>query len=288
MAAQAGISRFREAATQIVRVDGVDIVYRALGPSTGVPLLALNHLGANLDNWDPRMVDALAADRRVILLGYRGVGRSGGRVRSSIEAMAADAVAAADALGLQRFDLLGLSMGGLVAQEIVAREAVAGEGGRIDRLILSSAAPAGGPGVTDMTRTMVLGTMRASLALTDPKTRLFFTRTAAGTTAAREYLGRLRERDTDRDGAVSLSVIRAQLAAVHAWGLASAAGRSPFDGPVLILHGDSDRMIPVANVEALAQVFPSASVTVFPDAGHGVVFQYHQDVAVAMRAFLRR
>lgn len=288
MAAQAGISRFREATTQTVHVDGADIVYREVGPSTGTPLLALNHLGANLDNWDPRMVDALAVDRRVILLGYRGVGRSDGPIRSSIDAMAADALAAADALRLQRFDLLGLSMGGLVAQAIVGRAAVAGEGGRIDRLILSSAAPAGGPGVTDMTRTMVLGTMRASLAFTDPKTRLFFTRTAAGTTAAREYLARLRERDTDRDGAVSLSVIRAQLAAVHAWGLEPAAGRSSFDGPVLILHGDSDRMIPVANADALAQVFPSASVTVFPDAGHGVVFQYHQDVAVAMRAFLRR
>jgi pimeloyl-ACP methyl ester carboxylesterase len=276
-------TRLRDAETRTVLLDGAEIVCREVGASDGIPLVALNHLAANLDNWDPRIIDPLAADRRVILIGYRGVGRSGGRVRTSIEEMAADAIAATRELGLDRFDLFGQSMGGMVAQEIVAQQP-----GLVDRLILASSAPAGGPQVVEMTRTMLLGILRAALDRANPTASLFFTRTAGGTQAGREYLASLRERVTDRDTAVSPRVLRAQLAAVHRWGQRPRAGTSQFNGPVAILHGDSDRMIPVANATALAQVFPAASVTVFPDSGHGAVFQHHLDVVVAARAFLRR
>ena len=276
-------TRLRDAETRTVLLDGAEIVYREVGASDGIPLVALNHLAANLDNWDPRIIDPLAADRRIILIGYRGVGRSGGRVRPSIEQMARDVIAAVRELGLDRFDLFGLSMGGMVAQEIVAQEPE-----RVDRLILASSAPAGGPQVVDMTRTMILGILRSALRFTDPTVNLFFTRTADGRTAGREYLASLRERVTDRDAAVTPRALWAQLAAVHRWGQRPRAGQSLFDGPVIILHGDSDRMIPVANSTALAQLFPASTVTVFPNAGHGVVFQYHHDVVVAARAFLRR
>lgn len=283
MRAQAGAGRFQSAATRTLPVGGIEIVYRELGPSAGIPLVALNHLGANLDDWDPRIVDGLAVDRRVILIGYRGVGRSGGRVRDSIEQMAADVIAAVRALDLRRFDLFGLSMGGMVAQEVV-RQAP----DLVDRLILISSGPAGGPGLTDMTRVMVGGAVRAALAFTDPKLRLFFTRTAVGVAAAARYRERLRERDADRDGRVGLGVLRAQLSAVHSWGEQPQAEPSGFGGPVLILHGDSDRMVPVGNASALGGCFPTAEVTVFPDAGHGVVFQNHLEVVVAVRAFLHR
>lgn len=275
--------RFHDAVTRSLHVDGVEIAYRELGPSEGVPLIALNHLGANLDDWDPRVVDGLATDRRVILLGYRGVGRSGGQVRDSMEQMADDVIAAVRALDLRRFDLFGLSMGGMVAQEVVrqAPELVA-------RLILISTGPAGGPELTEMTRVMVGGTVRASLAFADPKERLFFTRSAAGKKAGHDYRRRLRERDADRDGRVALGVLRAQLSAVHRWGEARLSTIARFGGPVLVLHGDSDRMVPVGNASALARVFPAADVTVFPDAGHGAAFQNHLEVIVAVRAFLYR
>lgn len=275
--------RFQSAETRVLLVDGVELVYRELGPATGIPLVALNHLGANLDDWDPRLADGLALDRRLILLGYRGVGRSGGRARDAIEEMADDVIAALRVLDLPRVDLLGLSMGGMVAQDVVRRAPEL-----VDRLILISSGPAGGPALTEMTRVMVGGAVRASLALADPKARLFFTRSAAGKTASRDYLSRLRERRADRDGRVALRVLRAQLSAVHRWGEQSPTGPSSFDRPVLILHGDSDRMVPVGNASALARVFPTATVTVFPDAGHGVVFQNHLDVIVAVRAFLHR
>ena len=283
MTVQAGAERSQDAATLTLSVAGGRIAYRELGPSNGVPLVALNHLGANLDDWDPGIVDGLAVDRRVILLGYRGVGRSDGQVRDSIEQMAADAIAAVRALNLRRIDLFGLSMGGMVAQEVVRQAPEL-----VDRLVLISSGPAGGPGLTEMTRVMVGGAMRATLALTEPKAQLFFTRTAVGTKAARDYRARLRERVTDRDDRVGLGVLRAQLTAVHTWGERPQAHPSGFVGPVLILHGDSDRMVPVGNASALALVFPSAAVSVFADAGHGVAFQYHLEVVVAARAFLRR
>ena len=283
MTRDADTDRFQYAMTRSLHVGGVEIAYRELGSSEGIPLITLNHLGANLDDWDPRIIDGLATDRRVIMLGYRGVGRSGGQVRDSIEQMAADVIAAVRALGLRRFDLFGLSMGGMVAQEVVrqAPELVA-------RLILISSGPAGGPALTEMTRVMVGGTVRASLAFADPKERLFFTRSAVGKKAGHDYRGRLREREADRDGRVALGVLRAQLSAVHRWGEVPLPTVARFGGPVLILHGDSDRMVPVGNVTALARVFPAAEVTVFPDAGHGVVFQNHLEIVVAVRAFLHR
>ena len=283
MTVNAGAERFQDAETRTLSMAGIQVAYRDLGPSTGIPLVMLNHLGANLDDWDPRIVDGLAVDRRVVLVGYRGVGRSGGQVRDSIGQMAADVIAAVRALDLPRVDLFGLSMGGMVAQEVVRQAPEL-----VDRLVLISSGPAGGPGLVEMTRVMVGGTLRATLAFADAKARLFFTRTEVGAKAAHDYRARLRERVTDRDGRVGLGVLRAQLAAVHSWGEQPQPRPSGFDGPVLVLHGDSDRMVPVGNASALTRVFPAAEVTVFSDAGHGVAFQYHLEVVVAVRAFLQR
>ena len=273
----------RDPATHKLAVGAVNIVYRETGASRGVPIVALTHLGANLDDWDPRIVDGLAEDRRVILLGYHGVGRSSGSARTSIEQMAEDAILVIRALGLTRIDLFGLSMGGMVAQEIAHRAP-----GLIDRLILASSGPAGGPGLSGMTRVMVAGTVRALTTLRDPRSSLFFTRTVAGRTSARAYRKRLGERTRDRDSAVSIGVIRAQLAAVKLWGSRPPAERSPFDGPVLLVHGDSDRMVPAANAAALEQIFRAPSLTVYADAGHGAVSQYHDQFVAAAVAFLRR
>lgn len=262
---------------------GAEFAYREFGPQSGVPLIVLTHLGANLDSWDPRIVDGLGKDRHVIAVGYRGVGDSTGLVRESIEDMAEDMAAVIRALGYDRVDVFGLSMGGMVAQAIVAQAPEL-----IDRLILAGSGPAGGPLLTDMTRITITTVLRAVITFQDPKTLLFFTRTAAGKKAAREYLARLKERPAGRDRLVTPRVYRAQLAAVHQWGLQQPADLSQFTGPVLIVHGDSDRMVPPANATALARQLPTASVTLFPDSGHGVAFQNHRAFVDAARDFLRR
>jgi pimeloyl-ACP methyl ester carboxylesterase len=283
--AAAGSVRFVDAPTRLVRIPSGALASRDLGTDrAGVPLVALTHLGANLDSWDSELVDALAAERRVILLGYRGVGGSTETVRDRFEDMADDAVAAIRALGLQRVDLFGLSMGGMVAQAILRSNPEL-----VDRVVLASTGPEGGPGLTRMTGVMIRGIARGIATLTNPTTLLFFTRSPLGRRAAKAYQARMRLRHEDRDAAVTPSVFRAQLRAVSAWGRQQRPG-TPFDQqrPVLILHGDSDRMVPMANVDALRVVWPQAQVHVFPDSGHGVVFQNRRSVADLAVRFLHR
>ncbi|WP_433919015.1 alpha/beta hydrolase [Streptomyces canus] len=277
------VQGYRDAPTQMITTAGAVFAYPELGPQASVPLVVLTHLGANLDNWDPRVVDGLAQDRRVIAMDYRGVGDSTGRARASIEEMAADMVAVIRALGHDRVDLFGLSMGGMVAQAVVTQAPHL-----IDRLILVGSGPAGGPGLVDMTRVTIATVLRAAVTFNDPKTLLFFTRTQVGKRAARQYLARLKERTVGRDKAVTAGVYRAQLAAVHQWGGQVPTDLSQLAGPVLIVHGDSDRMVPSANATALALQLPTAAVTVFPDSGHGVAFQNHRAFVDAARDHLRR
>ncbi|PRI10463.1 alpha/beta fold hydrolase [Leucobacter massiliensis] len=275
--------RFVDASTRAVDAADATVVYRELGSEHGgVPLVALTHLGANLDSWDPELVDPLAQHRRVIFLGYRGVGASNGTVRDRFEEMAADAIAAIRALGLSRVDLLGLSMGGMVAQEI-ARQAP----DLVERVVLAGTGPQGGPGLTVMTGVTVRTILRGILTFTNPTTLLFFTRTPVGREAAKAYQARLKLRRTGRDKPITPSVFRAQLRAVKRWGHQSPPA-SAFTQPVLILHGDQDRMVPVGNADALLARHPGADMQIFSDSGHGVAFQNRDSVTGIITRFLRR
>lgn len=131
-------------------------------------------------------------------------------------------------------------------------------------------------------------TLRAAVTFEDPKALLFFTRTPASKQAAREYLARLAERRADRDQRVSPAVFRTQLAAVHRWGQQEHPGRSAFTGRVLVVHGEDDLMVPVANADRVARQFATSTIWVFPDSGHGVAFQYHDAFIGQVREFLRR
>ncbi|KQQ08734.1 alpha/beta fold hydrolase [Rathayibacter sp. Leaf296] len=271
-----------DAPTRRVSAAGAEFVYRDIGSGDLPPLVGLTHLGVNLDSWDPEVVDPLVEERRVILLGYRGVGGSTGRVRESFDDAADDVIAVIRALGLERVDLLGLSMGGMVAQAVLERAPEL-----VDRVILAGTGPEGGPRLTALTGVMVRSILRGVVTATDPTALLFFTRTAGGRRAAEEYAARLKRRRSDRDAAVTPGVFRAQLRAVAQWGRRTApSGR--FSAPGLILHGDSDRMVPLANVAVLRARFDDAQTRIFPDSGHGVVPQNRRAVTEAARLFLRR
>lgn len=283
MGEQSIARRWADVPTSTVSAAGADIVYRELGPRSGVPLVALTHLGANLDGWDPRLMDGLAEERYVIAIGYRGVGRSTGQVRGSIEAMAADVVAVLDALGHERVDLFGQSMGGMVAQAVVVHAPHL-----VDRVVLASSGPTGGTGLTRLPHVMVAGTLRALLTRRDPKEVLFFTRTPTGRAAAKAYLARLEERTTDRDAAVSLAVLRAQLGAVRRWGSLPARDLSAATGTALVVHGDSDVLVPPVDADQLVRRLPSTDLHILPDAGHGAVAQHGRQVVATMLDHLRR
>ncbi|MGW6143985.1 alpha/beta fold hydrolase [Streptomyces sp. NPDC055140] len=249
----------------------MDFIYRQLGPEDGVPLILLNHLAAVLDNWDPRVIDGLAARRRVITFDNRGVGASSGSTPDTIEAMAHDAVLFLRALGFDRVDLLGLSMGGFIAQDIGAKEPHL-----VRKIILAGTGPAGGPGIDKVTALTIKDTLKTVLTRKDPKQYLCFTDTANGRRAAHALLDRLKERTYDRDRAISLSSFRAQLKAIHRWGLHAPADLSRIHHPALVANGESDRMVPSENTLDLAARLPQGELLpLYPDAGHGGIFQNH-------------
>lgn len=262
---------YRTAPTSSVDVDGVTYALRELGPTGGVPVVFLNHLTATLDNWDPRVVDGFARNHHVIAIDYRGVGSSTGRARTRVEDMADDAVGVITALGHSRVDLHGFSLGGMVAQVIALRHPEL-----VRKLILTGTGPAGGVGIDKVTRLMLLDIARAVLTLKDPKTYLFFTRTANGKREAVAFLDRLKERTEDRDEAISVPAMRAQLKAIRAWGLQAPSDLSTITQPTLVANGDHDRMIPTSNSHDLARRIPDADLVIYPDAGHGGVFQFHE------------
>ncbi len=277
------VRSFKDAPTRTVSAGGVGFAYRELGPRTDVPVVFLTHLAAVLDNWDPRVVDGVAARHRVITFDNRGVGASSGSTPNTIEAMAKDAVAFIRALGLEQVDLLGFSMGGMIAQVIAADEPRL-----VRKVILAGTGPAGGEGITKVTRLSHLDTLRGLLSLQDPKQFLFFTRTPAGRRAGKEFLARLKERTENRDKAISPRSYLTQLKAIHRWGKQQPADLSAIRQPVLVANGESDRMVPTNNSFDLARRLPNADLVVYPDAGHGGIFQFHDQFVAKALAFLEQ
>jgi pimeloyl-ACP methyl ester carboxylesterase len=277
------VTSYKEAPTRTVSAGGVDFAYRELGPTTGVPVVFLTHLAAVLDNWDPRVVDGIAATHRVIAFDNRGVGASSGSTPNTIDAMAKDAVVFIGALGLEQVDLVGFSMGGMIAQLIAADEPQL-----VGKVILAGTGPAGGDGITRVTRLSHLDTLRGLLTLQDPKQFLFFTRTPNGRRAGKEFLARLKERTEQRDKAISLRSYFAQLEAIHRWGQQPAADLSLIQQPVLVANGESDRMVPTQNSVDLARRLPHSDLVIYPDAGHGGIFQFHREFVDTALEFLAR
>ncbi|MFD3546834.1 alpha/beta fold hydrolase [Streptomyces sp. NPDC058655] len=259
------------------------LVYRDLGPENGVPLVLLTHLGATLDEWDPRFVDALARDRRIVALDLPGVGGSTGRVPGTVAAMARAVEGFVAALGLTQMDLLGFSLGGFVAQQ-VALDAP----GVVRRLVLAGTGPAGGTGIDRPTGGAYVyrDMARAAMARTDAKEFLFFPRTPAGKAAAKAYLARLRERVMDRDAPITLSSFHRQITAIRGWGRAEPQDLSRIGAPTLIANGDHDRMVPTELSRDMHARIPGSTLIIYPGAGHGGVFQHVDEFVDAVRAHL--
>jgi pimeloyl-ACP methyl ester carboxylesterase len=277
----ASSTTWKTAPTHTINAGGVEFAYRQLGPSTGVPVVFLTHLAAVLDNWDPRVVDGIAAKHRVITFDNRGVGASSGATPTTIEEMASDAVTFIRALGFDQVDLLGFSMGGMIAQ-VIARE----QPQLVRKMIIAGTGPAGGEGIDKVTRITYLDTARGLLTRQDPKQFLFFTRTPNGRRAGKEFLARIEERTNDRDKAISVGSFRAQLKAIHRWGQQKPADLSGIHHPVLVMNGESDRMVPTTNTVDLDRRLPNSELVVYPDAGHGGVFQFHEDFVKRAIEFL--
>ena len=260
----------------------IDYAYREIGNGTP-PLVLLQHFRGNLDNWDPALIDALAAGRRVVTFDNAGVGGSTGTTPSTVTQMARDAIAFLDAMEFDEVDVLGFSIGSFVAQEIaLIRPAV------VRRLILASTAPQGAAGMHGWAPE-VIGAVGAPAPNPDGYLGVFFTRSAASRQSGVETLGRLTARTEDRDEPTTWQTRQAQYDAVCAWGIPDHGllqRVSAIRAPVFVANGDSDPMILPHYSYLLAGLMPQARVKIYPDAAHGFLFQHHAEFAGDVEAFL--
>jgi pimeloyl-ACP methyl ester carboxylesterase len=274
---------YSELPNKLVRAaNGIDYAYREAGQGT-VPLVLLQHFRGNLDSWDPALIDALAATRRVVTFDNTGVGGSTGTTPDTIGRMARDAIAFLDAMGFGQANLLGFSIGSFVAQEVAMIRP-----GLPARLILASSAPQGAAGMHGWAAD-VIGAVGTPETSPEGYLSVFFTQSAASRQAGREALRRMYARADDRDQQTTWATRQAQYDAVCAWGIPDHAllqRPSAIDVPVLVANGDSDPMILPHYSYLLAGLIPQARVKIYPDAAHGFLFQHHAEFAADVEAFL--
>jgi pimeloyl-ACP methyl ester carboxylesterase len=275
------ITSYAQAPTRTVSADGVTFAYRELGPRGGIPVVFFVHLAGNMDNWDPRIVDPIAAQRHVITFDQRGVGGSSGRVPDTLEEAADDAYAFIRALGHETVDIFSFSMGGMIAQDLVLKHP-----DLVRRLVLTGTGPRGGNDMDKVVGVTYRDILRAALTRSDPKEFLFFNRNETGKRAAKAFVQRLQERTADRDAPITTSAFRAQLKAIQKYGRSTPSDLSAITQRTLIANGDNDRMVPSPLSEDLHRRIAGSELIIYPDSGHGGIFQYHEEFAPVAAAFL--
>ena len=271
--------------TQFLETKKGKYAYRRFGNGPGLPLLFLQHFTGTLDNWDPAVTDPLATGREVILFESAGLGRSSGKVSETVAGMAEHALAFLDGLGLKTCDVLGFSLGGMVAQQMVVdRPSV------FRRLILVATAPRGGDDIMHLEK--------PSLAkyLQDPKLqgyavlqKIFFAPTPSSQSAGEAFIGRLLRRKDDREPVSGPDVAQAQMAAFREWDRITGERFAVLKGirqPTLVVNGVHDEMIAVRNSYWLSESLPNAVLLTYPDSGHGSLFQFHESFTRHAAAFL--
>jgi len=280
---EAVITSYAKAPARTVSAGGVTYAYRELGPKGGIPVVFFVHLAATLDNWDPRIIDPVAKGRHVIAFDNRGVGASTGQVPDSVEAMADDAYTFIKALGYDKIDVFSFSLGGMVAQALVVKHPEL-----VRKLVLTGTGPKGGKDIDKVAGTTYWDILRATLTRSDPKEFLFFNRNATGKAAGRAFVNRLKERTVDRDVKIKTKAFQTQLKAIKKWGRSAPDNLSSFMQPTLIANGDNDRMVPSVLSEDLHRRIKDSQVIIYPDSGHGGIFQYHDEFAPVAVEFLAR
>ncbi len=273
------------AATEFLETNSERYAYRRFGSGPNPPLLCLQHFTGTLDNWDPAVTDALATAREVILFESAGIGRSSGTVPSTMAGMAAHALAFLDGLQLGTCDVLGFSLGGMVAQQMaLERPSI------LRRLILVGTAPRGGEDIMHLDKPSI------ARYLGDPQLqgyavlqKIFFAPTDSSQAAGAAFIDRLMQRSQDREPASGPAVARPQMAAFREWEQVSGERFSDLKKirhPTLVVNGVHDEMIPVSNSYWLSAHLPNAVLLTYPDSGHGSLFQFHASFTRQAAAFL--
>src|SRR5262245_37173071 len=273
------------APTLFLRARNETYAYRRFGGGSGRPLLCLQHFTGTLDNWDPAVTDPLASGREVILFDSAGVGRSTGKVPTTIAGMASHTLDFLDGLGLDNCDVLGFSLGGMVAQQMALdRPSI------FRRMILVGTAPRGGEDIMHLEKPSLAThfgdpTLKGYAILQ----KIFFAPTASSQAAGGAFIERLMRRKEDLDRPSESDVAAAQIASFREWeqpGVTRFADLRSIQQPTLVVNGINDEMIPVSNSYRLAENLPNAVLLAYSDSGHGSLFQFHESFTRHAAAFL--
>ncbi len=266
--------------TKYLEANGIKFSYRTLGPKSGTPLVFLQHFTGTMDSWDPAVVNALAKTRPVIVFNNRGVGATNGEVADNIELMTKDAYAFIQALGYKQVDLLGFSMGGFIAQELAAQHPEL-----VHKVILAGTTYQGG-GNNLM---KVLGEAFSRANAPDPRDYLFFSQTDAGKKAAGEFLSRVYVRSKDRDPESGKAIADAHGKALIVWTSTPDPEHKTLKSitqPVLVVTGNNDTMLSTEGSIVMFNLIKNAQLVLYPDSGHGSIFQYHDSFVNSADFFL--
>lgn len=259
------------APTQFVTANGIRYAYRRFGAATGTPLIFLQHFRGGMDHWDPAVTDGLAANRPVILFNNTGVASSGGETPNTVEAQADDAATFVGALGLTQVDVLGFSIGGYVAQALTLRHPAL-----VRRLVLVGTKPRAGDD-TDRHPDVNNVATRSEVLTYEDLLFLFFTSSPTSQAACERFWERRHQRTADVDPPTSKQTMQAQVAAIGDWKQSRGklfADLAAITQPTLVVNGNRDIMVPTVNSYLLAQHIPNAELIIYPDSGHGSLFQY--------------
>ena len=274
------------APTQYVTAGDNTYAYRQFGSGRGHPLLFLQHFTGTLDGWDPAVTDPIAAGRSVILFESAGIGRSSGKVPETVAGMADHALKFLEAIGLTQVDVLGFSLGGMVVQVMALKRPAL-----LRRIILTGTGPEGGVGVAMDRPELLKIFVDQNMPMSEKLLKLFFETTETSQSAGRRFVERLARRTRDKDTPATAEAAGAQLAAMAKW--AKSGGKPHADlkkitQPVLVTNGNNDTMIPTVNSFTLSEHLTNAQLIIYPDSGHGALFQHAGAFTSHVSEFLDR
>jgi len=260
--------------TKTIKVNDDDFAYRIVenNSNTNIPIILLNHTRGNLDNWDPALINKLASERTVITFNNRGVASSSGQTPASFAQMAEDAFQFIKALKYEKVDILGFSIGGCVAQELLMQHQDI-----VRKAVIAGTAPLGARSINKRDPEIAALVQRSSTLGLKEFQALFFNASDNSRKLGEDFWNRKAESKYPKDVEVGTESAKAQAIARENWGNGEliVSDYKKITTPILVTGGKTDVQMPVQNSMELFNLLPNAQLILYPDAGHGFLFQYY-------------